>query len=98
MAKKNPTDRSQHDPASPDPKDRKAERAILAYLIYRHPKRLTIPELSQELNKGPGGALDSEDAVERAVRELVGAGLLHCCGGFVLPTRAALYFERLEAD
>ncbi len=34
--------------------------------------------------------------VERAVRELVGAGLLHCCCGHVLPTRAALYFRRLE--
>lgn len=33
----------------------------------------------------------SEDAIERAIRELVGAGLLHCRGGFVLPTRAALY-------
>ncbi len=38
----------------------------------------------------------SEDAVERAIIKLVGAGLLHCCGGFVLPTRAALYFWALE--
>jgi hypothetical protein len=97
MAKKNPTDREPHDPASPDPKDRKAERTILAYLIYRHPDRLTIPGLSQELNKRPGD-FDSEDAVERAVRELVGAGLLHCESGFVVPTRAALYFWRLEQD
>ena len=37
----------------------------------------------------------SEDAVERAIRQLVGAGLLHCCGGFILPTRAALYYWRL---
>jgi hypothetical protein len=28
--------------------------------------------------------------------ELVGAGLLHCEKGFVLPTRAALYFARLD--
>lgn len=56
---------------------------------------LTIPELSRTLNAEPGGFEDS-DAVERAVRELVGAGLLHCRNGFVLPTRAALYFERLS--
>jgi hypothetical protein len=38
-----------------------------------------------------------EDAVERAVRELVGAGLLHCQCGFVLPTRAALTYWSLAA-
>ncbi len=46
------------------------------------------------MNAGETG-FDSEDAVERAIRQLVGAGLLHCCGGFILPTRAALYFSRL---
>lgn len=39
---------------------------------------------------------NSEDAVERAIRELDGAGLLSCQGGYVQPTRAALYYERLE--
>jgi hypothetical protein len=50
------------------------------------------------MNARPGGGADSGDAVERAIRELVGAGLLRCEGGYVVPTRAALYFHRLESD
>jgi hypothetical protein len=97
MAKRNPTDRGQRDPFSPDPKDKKVERAVLGLLIYRYPKRLTIPELSRVLNEENGG-LDNGDAVERAVRELVGAGLLECRAEFVVPTHAALYFDALDSD
>ncbi|HEY5814780.1 MAG TPA: hypothetical protein VIS95_00385 [Solirubrobacterales bacterium] len=70
---------------------------MLAFLLEEHPARLTVLELSWALNAEPGG-FDSDDAVERAVRELDGAGLVHCRGGLVAPTRAALYFARLEAD
>jgi hypothetical protein len=97
MADANPKGRGQRDPFSPDPKDKKVERAVLAFLIYRYPKRLTIPELSRHLNEENGG-FDREDAVERAVRELVGVGLLECRAEFVVPTRAALYFDALESD
>jgi hypothetical protein len=95
MAKANPTARVRR-AAAADPKDKKCGRAILAFLIYKHPERLTIPELSRVLNEG--GGFDVEDAVERAVRELVGVGLLECEGGYVLPTKAALYFDALESD
>jgi hypothetical protein len=91
MAETYPTDRALSDPAA---EDAKAERAVLAFLLDEHPAQLTIPELSLALNAHPG-SFESEDAVERAVRELVGAGLLRCQGGFVVPTRAALYVERL---
>jgi len=97
MAKRNPTDRGQRDPFSPDPKDKKVERAVLAFLIYRHPKRLTIPELSHVLSEENVGH-DSEDAVERAISELVGVGLLECRAELVIPTRAALYFDALDSD
>lgn len=96
MARNNPTGREQSSSASPDPTDKKCGRAILAYLLYKHPERLTIPGLSRVLNEG--GSSDESNAVERAVRELVGVGLLECEGGYVVPTRAALYFEALEAD
>jgi hypothetical protein len=39
---------------------------------------------------------DPEDAARRAITELVGAGLVHRHGDVLSPTRAALYFERLE--
>ena len=97
MAKRNPTDRAQRGPLSPDPKDKKVERAVLAFLIYCHPERLTIPELSRALSE-ENRDLEGDDAVERAVRELVGVGLLERRGEFVLPTRAALYFDALESD
>lgn len=97
MAKRNPADRAKRGRFSPDPKDKKVERAVLAFLIFRHPERLTIPELSRILNK-ENSDLESDDAVERAVRELVGVGLLECQAGVALPTRAALYFDALESD
>ena len=97
MAEINPTDRAKRDPDTPAEADRKTERVVLAFLLEEHPSQLTILELSRALNVRPGG-FESDDAVERAVRELVGAGLLRCSGGYVLPTRAALYFARLEED
>jgi hypothetical protein len=95
MATKNPTGGGEF---TPDIQDAKVERAALAFLIDRHPDRLTIPQVSRAMNAKPGGGSESGDAVERAVRELVGAGLLRCQGGYVVPTRAALYFDRLESD
>lgn len=97
MANTHPTDRVERDPVIPVAEDAKTERAVLAFLIEEHPSQLTIPELSRALNAQPGG-FDSDDAVERAVRELVGAGLLRCQGGYIVPTRAAVYFARLEVD
>jgi hypothetical protein len=95
MADSNPTDRAERDPSGPAALDAKAERAVLAFLINEHPNQLTVAEVSRALNSGPV-EFEAEDAVERAVRELVGAGLLRCSDGFVLSTRAALYFARLE--
>lgn len=95
MAETNPTD-CDRNPAHPNADDAKAERVVLAFLLEEHPSLLTIPELSRALNADPG--FDTDDAVERAVRELVGAGLLHCEGAFIVPTRAALYFAQLEMD
>lgn len=95
MADANPTDCAERDPACPAAQDAKAERAVLAFLVSEHPNQLTVAEVSWVLNDGLV-EFETEDAVERAVRELVGAGLLRCSDGFVLPTRAALYFARLE--
>jgi hypothetical protein len=50
---------------------------------------MTIPEVAQALYLQLGD-FGSDDAVERAIRDLVGVGLLRCCGRFVLLMRAAL--------
>ncbi|MBW8060315.1 MAG: hypothetical protein FVQ78_08325 [Solirubrobacterales bacterium] len=95
MAEINPTDCAERDPDTPAAQDAQAEHVVLAFLLEEHPSHLTIPELSRALNAYPN-SFETNDAVERAVRELVGAGLLRCQGGDILPTRAALYFERLQ--
>ena len=89
-----PTDCAERSPSMPVDQDDQAEHVLLAFLLDEHPATLTIPEVSRALNVVPD-SFASFDAVERAVVQLVGAGLLHCKDGFVLPTRAALYFARL---
>jgi hypothetical protein len=96
MANENPTHSVECATALPAHQDAKAEHVVLAFLLDEHPATLTIPEVSQALNAVPD-SFATLDAVERAVVQLVGAGLLHCENGFVLPTRAALYFARLDA-
>lgn len=68
--------------------DQPTQRAVLALVLDSHPKSLTTPNLARQL----GG----RDAVERAVVELVGVGLLERQGVSVRPSAAALRFERLE--
>jgi hypothetical protein len=95
MADRNPKGRAPHDPSSPAGDDRRTESAVLALLLDEHPIRLTMDELILVLCADPDRA-DPEDAGKRAVCELVGAGLVHRDGGFLTPTRAAIYFQRLE--
>ncbi len=95
MADENPTGSAERVPFIPTSADRKVEWVVLSFLVDEHPDhQLTIPEVSLALN-ATDADFSSEDAIERAIRELVGAGLLHCEGGFVLPTRAALCYQRL---
>jgi hypothetical protein len=94
MSCDHPTDCAERGPAA---EDAKAERLVLAFLLEEHPAQLTIPEVSRALNARPEG-FSSADSVERAIRELDGAGLLSCPSGLAVPTRAALYFARLEDE
>jgi hypothetical protein len=70
------------------------ESAVLRQLLDLHPTRLTVAELVRELDSD-GGSFAGRDAVERAVRDLAAAGLLHRGTDFVTPTRAALRFNEL---
>jgi len=63
-------------------------------LLAEHPVQLTISELASELIEDPDD-FGQRDAVRRAIRALTGVGLLHRQGIFVLPSRVALYYERL---
>ncbi|HEX6752590.1 MAG TPA: hypothetical protein VF093_03265 [Solirubrobacterales bacterium] len=68
--------------------DAATESAVLQLALALHPTSLSFEELVRELG-------DDRDAVERAVADLTGAGLLHRKGPFVVPTRAALRFDEL---
>jgi hypothetical protein len=74
--------------------DVRTESAVLQYILAFHPVQTSLEELLREFDQGTGDATQ-RDAVERAVRDLVGAGLLRRSGELVLPTRAALRFDEL---
>lgn len=67
--------------------ERGVQRAVLALALHAHPKALTIPNLARQFDEGEA---------ERAVRQLVGAGLLRCSGITISATDAALRQDRLE--
>jgi hypothetical protein len=92
MATQDPTRSGAEDPAS---EDRRTERAVLAFLLDQHPTRLRADELPFALDAKD---FAEKDAVKRAVRELLGVGLLFQDGELIGPSRAALYFDYLESE
>jgi hypothetical protein len=70
-----------------EPED--VQRVVLALILSEHPAQLTIPEIAREIGEPP--------AVDQAVDDLARAGLLRQEGASVLPTRAALHFDRLPS-
>lgn len=79
---------------TPAREDAAAEAAVLRQLLALHPVQITFEELLREIAVEPEDFVQ-RDAVERAVRDLAAAGLLHRCEDFVLPSRAALRFDEL---
>jgi hypothetical protein len=70
------------------------ESAVLQQLLDLHPVQVTAAELVREVG-GEQAGFAERDAIERAIRDLGGAGLLHRSGDFVMATRAALRFNEL---
>ncbi len=71
------------------------QQAALAILLDAYPAQLSVDELARELTDRPD-EFGPRDAIENAVRDLVGAGLVHHHGPFVFPTRAAVRFDELQ--
>lgn len=74
--------------------DLRAQVAVLRHVLDSFPERLTIPGLVSELTKG-ALTFSKGDALERAILDLTGIGLLQCPCGMVEPTRAAMRFNEL---
>jgi len=75
--------------------DTRVEAALIKRVLDLHPTRLTGDELIRDL-AGEDADFAARDEIERAIRELTGAGLLHrTADGLVTPTRAALHLANL---
>ena len=72
-----------------------AQQAILAIMLDAHPAQRSIDEIVRELTDRPEEFAE-RDRIENAIRDLVGAGLLHRHGPFVFTTRAAVRFDELR--
>lgn len=73
------------------------EAAVLMHVIALYPVQLTEDDLLRELVTDSDD-FSERDGIERAVRDLASAGLLHRHDPFVLPTRAVLHaYELWEA-
>jgi len=79
---------------TPAAEDAATESAVLQRVLDFHPVLVTLAELIREID-GESADFAERDAIERAVRDLTGAGLLHRHDTFVIPTRAALRFSEL---
>jgi hypothetical protein len=80
-----------------EPTDAKVEATVLRELLALHPAQVTVEELVRDVAADPDEFAE-RDAIERAVRDLARAGLLHRSGEFAIPSRAALRFDELLGD
>jgi predicted transcriptional regulator len=74
--------------------DAAVEATVLRQLLLLHPAQVTVEELIVDVAADPD-AFAERDAIERAVRDLARAGLVHRNGEFAVPSRAALRFDQL---
>lgn len=72
-----------------------AQQAVLAILLEAHPGQRSVEEVIREMTDRPDD-FAARDAVDNAIRDLVGAGLLHRHGAFVFATHAAVRFDELH--
>ncbi len=68
---------------------------MLTCVLVLHPERLSAMELRRAMLAGEQD-FEQIDAHDRAVRDLIGAGLLRRDGDSVVATHAAVYFSSLK--
>ncbi len=97
MADDNSMDRGSSDRWSNHAEDLRDQGAVLVEVLTQHPAQMRLSELVREIGAGATDFAQT-DAIERAVRDLVAAGLLFRNDNLVLPTRAALRFDELLGE
>jgi hypothetical protein len=89
-----PSDAGDRDVPPTEAQDIRDQGVVLIHVLTRHPTLLMVPELVREITAGSEEFAEG-DNVERAIRDLTCFGLLHCPGGMVVPTPAALRFLKI---
>jgi hypothetical protein len=84
-----------HDQSTTYDEDQRDETAVFVHVVETYPDTLRLSDLIREL--GDPEDFSERDRTERAVRELVSAGLLFRSEAVVLPTRTALRAYELLA-
>lgn len=74
--------------------DDRDEAAVLMQVLFIYPETITLAELVREITSASPDPAE-RDGIERAVRDLIGVGLLRLDGALVTPTRAAVKFHEL---
>ncbi len=97
MAEENPMAHGSNDCLSNEAQDLRDQGSALIHVLTLYPTHLRLSELIQEVSAGAAD-FAQRDAIERAVRDLVGVGLLFRSDGLVLPTRAALRFNEILGE
>jgi hypothetical protein len=97
MADENPTGKRAAEPPTPEAQDLHDQAVVLTQVLTNWPTHLRVSDLLREIVSDPRD-FAQRDKVERAVRDLVSAGLVFRCESVVMPTRAALHFNRLPFE
>jgi hypothetical protein len=87
---------SERDVVLPADEDARAEHAVLGILLGAYPAQCSVEEVVREMTHG-ADEFSARDRAHNAIRDLVGAGLLHRHGSFVFATRAAVRFDELQS-
>lgn len=82
-------------PQAPTADDDHVQEAVLGHLIYLYPAQLTIAEVVREMSVA-STTFTVVDQYERALRDLIRAGLVHRNGEFVFASRAAVQGEAIR--
>jgi len=90
-----PSEASDHEVPPTEAQDIRDQGVVLIHVLTRHPTLLTIPDLVREITAGSENEATEGDAMERAVRDLTGVGLLMCPSGLAVPTPAAQRFLKI---
>lgn len=84
-----------HDQITSALPDDSYEQIVLRHIFNWQPTALRLCDLVRELSADPRN-FGAQDAVSRAVRDLIKVGLLHRQGECILPTPAAVYVRGWE--